>query len=301
MRRGLRTLAVSGAVSLAFVITPSSASATDGPVTVAASGPAKVVTSSDTSTGRIVATFVVSDTSLTATGATICRTHGNVTRQGCHYERFDGLAVSDDLDDDYYVDHEDDYDEFDEYTRWDIGGQPGEWTVSYPIGFDEIPREDCLRAAWQKKPFSADIEVMNDAGVVLATGSWTYQVVCTGIEGASTGPERTRVYAGRSSTSRSFTFLVLDSKRILSSYRVCRYSSVDGHRYLGCDREMLTASHRTKNGNWLLSYTLSWRPMGPGLCSVIGRKWPQEGVRIEFYDRNLRKQLSLYRATRLDC
>lgn len=288
-----RLLTVAG-TCLALLAWPPPASAQDGPVTVTASGPAKVVTSSDTSTGRILATFQISDTSLTATGATICRSSGDTTRQGCRYQRFDGQDVSDE-----YDDYEDDWYD-DEYTRWGIVGQPGSWTVSYPIGFDGISRVECLNAAWKDTPFAASIEVMNDAGVVIGTGSWTYSVVCTGIEGNAVGPERTRVYAGRSTKSKPFTFLVLDTKRVLSSYRICRYDSVSG-RYSGCDRERLTARNRTKDGNWALSYTITWNPLGSSACSYVGRKWPQAGFRVEFYDRSLSKRLTLFRGTRLDC
>ena len=55
------------------------------PVGVTSSGPAKVVTDTDSATGRIVATFTITDPTLTATGATICRGWGDEPRQGCRY------------------------------------------------------------------------------------------------------------------------------------------------------------------------------------------------------------------------
>ena len=126
-------------------------------------------------------------------------------------------------------------------------------------------------AAWQDETFAADIEVMNDAGVALAVGAWTYRVVCAGNEGNSAGPERTRLSASRSTRSKVITFLVLGTKRVLTSYRICRYDSVSG-RYRGCDRERLTARNRTK-----------------------------DGFRVQFYDRDLKQRLSLFRGTRPDC
>ncbi len=267
----------------------------DSPVAIAASGPASITTSTDSSTGRVVATFVVTDSSRTATGATICRGYEDTKGQGCRYQRFDGQPVGDGYDD-YYDDY-DDYD--DEYTRWDVVGTPGAWTVSYPIGFDAITREECLAATWRDAPFSATMSVMNDAGVVLATTEWVYQVRCTGIEGASAGPERTRVYAGRSTKSKPFTFVVLDTEHLLKSYRICRYDSVSG-RYAGCDREVLRARNRTDDG-WVVSYHLTWGPMGSSACAFVGRKWPQAGFRVQYYDRGLDRRLTLFRGTRLDC
>ena len=291
----VRFLAVAlGCASLLLASVPPARA--DTGITVTASGPAKVVTDTDSSTGRIVATFTVTDPTLTATGARICRSYGDTKRQGCRYQRFDGQTVTDEFDeygDEYY------YDE-DEYTRWDVVGQPGSWTVSYPIGFDEITREQCLDAAWEDAPFAADMQVMNDAGVVLATGAWTYAVVCTGIEGAVAGPDRTRVYAGRSTTSKPFTFWALDTRRELASYRICRYFSGTG-TYSGCDRERLTARNRTDDGTWVVSYRLTWRPLGSAACAYVGRKWPQAGVRVQFYDRDLKQRLSLFRGTRVDC
>lgn len=277
--------------TLVTLVGPTQVALADSPVSVTASGPERIVTSTDTSTGRILATFTIVDSSATATGAKICRSYADNGQQGCRYQRFDGQTLDDEYDD-WYDD--------DEYTRWDIVGAPGSWTVSYPIGFDEISREECLAAAWQDAPFAAAIQVMNDAGVVLATSGWTYAVACTGIEGNSLGPARSRVYAGKSTRSKPFRFLALDTRRVLKSYRVCHYDSIAG-RYRDCDRERLTAEDRTKDGNWFLSYNLTWRAMGSSLCNYIGRKWPQAGIRVQFYDGNLDKRLTLYRGTRLDC
>lgn len=274
------------------------ASANQG-VTIVPSGPARIVADTSTPTGRILATFTINDPTLTATGATICRNYGDEKRQGCRYQRFDRAMTS--SDDDYWDDEESwEYDDDDPYVRWDIVGQPGAWTVSYPIGFDTISREECLTAAWQEAPdFSASIEVLNDAGVVLATSALPYEVVCTGIEGGSTGPEETRVYAGSSVKSKAFTFVVVDTKHVLGSYRICEYSSITG-RYSNCDREKLTSRHRTKQG-WGLSYNLNYGGVGASLCSYIDRKWPQEGLRVEFYDAGMKKKLALFRGTRLTC
>ena len=266
----------------------------DTAVSVTASGPAKVVTSTDSSTGRIVATFTVADPTMTATGARICRSYADTGGQGCRYQRFDGQVVEGDEYDEYGDEYYDD-----EYTRWDVVGQPGAWTVSYPIGFDEITREQCLAATWQDAPFAADIQVMNDAGAVLATGEWTYAVACTGIEGNAVGPDRTRVSAGRSTKSKAFTFLVLDTRRELVSYRICRYDSISG-KYRGCDMEQLTARNRT-DGNWVVSYFLTWGPVGSAACSYFDRKWPQAGFRVQFYDRDMDMRVSLFRGTRVDC
>lgn len=265
------------------------------PVVVTSSGPASVTASSLSSTGRILATFTVTDTSLTATGATICRSWGEKKRQACDYNRFDGQVLDDE--DDYW-DDEDYGDE--EYSRWDIVGIPGQWTVSYPIGFEEISREECITAAWSDKPgFAATMEVLNNAGVVLATNTFNYKVICTGVEGGSTGPEETRVYAARATVSKPFNFYVIDTKRVLKSYRVCRYNSISG-KYANCDREKLTKSDQTKEG-WGVSYNLTWQALGSSACTLVDRKWPQSGIRVEFYDASLDKIVSLFRGTRLDC
>ncbi len=249
-----------------------------------------IVANSFTPTGRILATFTVTDTSLTATGATICGNYGDEKRKACRYQRFDGQSIDDDWDDD----------EDDDYIRWDIVGQPGSWTVSYPIGFDPISREECLTAAWNENPdFFASIDVMNDAGVVLGTGEFPYTVKCTGLEGGATGPDRTRVYAGKATKSQAFTFVALDSTKILKSYRVCQYSSSTG-RYTKCDRERLLAKNRYKDG-WAVTYNLTYPALGSSRCAYVGRKWPQEGLRIEYYDGSLKKRLTLFRGTRLDC
>ena len=279
-----------GAMLLA-VIPP--VAAEELPVSVASSGPAKVVTDTDSSTGRIVATFTITDPTLTATGATICRSWGDEARQGCRYQRFDGQSVVDEWDDEYVDD--------DEYTRWDIVGQPGSWTVSYPIGFDGITREQCLTAAWDDPVFTASMQVQNDAGVVIGTGSFAYDVVCTGIEGSSSGPARSKVSASRSVKSKPFAFVVLDTRRVLASYRICQYDSIGG-RYYDCDMERLTARNRLRDGTgWGLSYTITWRAMGSQLCDYIDRKWPQAGLRVQYFDRSGDRVLTLFRGTRLDC
>lgn len=261
----------------------------DGPVTVTASGPASVTTSSDTSTGRVVATFVVADTSLTATGATICRSYGDKKRFGCTYQRFDAPAV------DEYGDPV----EYDAYTSWDIVGGPGSWTVSYPIGFDGISREECLAAGWQKDPFYATIEVQNDASIVLATGSWTYTVNCTGIEGAVTWPRKTRVYAGRSTTSKPWTYFILDTRHVLNTYRICRFNAYLD-RYGSCDYEDLTSRERTDTG-WTISYRLTFTALGSSTCAWVGRQWPDAGFRLQVFSGNLDKRLTMYGTTKLDC
>jgi len=265
----------------------------DSLVTITATGPSKIAASSLEPTGRITALFAVNDSSLTASGATICKQWGTKKRQGCDYRRFDGqLVESDDWDDDWYDD--------DEYTQWIITGTPGQWNISYPIGFEEISREECLYSAWQKDPkFSATIEVLNDAGTILSSGSFNYEVSCTGIEGGSVGPEKTRVYAGKSTKSKPFDFFVVDAKHMLKSYRVCNYSSITG-KYFSCDRESLTKRQKSDDG-WVLSYTLTWNSLGSATCNYIGKKWPQSGFRIELYDAQMDKVLSLFRGTRLDC
>jgi hypothetical protein len=225
------------------------------------------------------------------------RVRGAAARDGAagagrHGHHGHGQSVADEYSDEYYED--------DEYTRWDVVGQPGSWTVSYPIGFDAITREQCLDAAWKDAPFAADMQLMNDAGVVLATSTWTYAVACTGIEGGSAGPDRTRVYAGRSTKSKPFTFLVLDTTRELASYRICRYDSISG-RYRGCDMERLMSRNRTDDGNWFINYHLTWGPVGSSACSYFDRKWPQAGFRVQFYDRDMDMRLSLVRGTRLNC
>lgn len=287
-RRRAMTAAMACATLLLSSVPPAQA---DSTVTVTASGPARIVTDTDSSTGRIVATFAVTDPTLTATGAKICRGYGDEPREGCRYERFDALGEDGD---DF------DYDGVNEYTRWDVVGQPGAWTVGYPVGFDGISREECLAAAWQDEQFSADMQVLNDAGAVLSTSRWTYEVECQGIEGNAVGPDRTRVYSGRSTRSKPFTFLVLDTTRQLASYRICRYDSISG-KYRGCDMERLTAADRADDGNWVLSYHLTWQPVGSSTCSYIGRKWPQAGFRVQFYDRGMDMRVSLFRGTRVDC
>ena len=289
-----------GAIVLtaAFGLSPltAGAAAAESPVTVTSSGPATITASSLTPTGRILATFAISDASKTATGATICKNWGKEKKQGCRYQRFDGKAVESD---EYWEDDwDDDYD--DEYTRWDIVGSPGQWTISYPIGFDYISREQCLTAAWNKNPdFFANIDVMNDAGVVLATNSFKYTVKCTGVEGGATSAEETRVYANKSVKSKGFNFFVVDQKRILKSYRICNYNWYSG-KYYACDREKLTKKNRSDEG-WLLSYSLTFPAYGSSTCSYIDRKWPSAGFRVEFYDSSLDKVLTLHKYTRLNC
>lgn len=289
MRR-LGVPVAAGALLLA-VVPP--VAAEELPVGVTSSGPAKVVTDTDSTTGRIVATFTITDPTLTATGATICRNWGDEVRQGCRYQRFDGQPVVDEWDDEYVDD--------DEYARWDIVGQPGSWTVSYPIGFDGITREQCLTAAWDDPTFTASMQVQNDAGVVIGAGSFAYDVVCTGIEGNSAGPARSRVSATRSVRSKPFAFVVLDTRRVLASFRICQYDSIGG-RYYDCDMERLAPKDRLEDGTgWGLTYTITWRPMGAQLCDYIDRKWPQAGLRVQYFDRAGERVLTLFRGTRLDC
>lgn len=273
------------------------ASIAESPVTVTSSGPATITTSSLTPTGRILATFTITDASKTATGATICRNWGEEKRQGCRYQRFDGKVVEGD---DYWDDEDWETDLDDDYNRWDIVGSPGQWTVSYPIGFDYISREQCLTAAWNKNPnFFANIDVLNDAGVVLATNSFNYSVTCTGVEGGATSPEETRVYSNKSAKSKGFNFYVVDQKRLLKSYRICNYNWYSG-KYYACDLEKLTQSNR-KDNSWILSYTLTFPAYGSATCSYINRKWPDAGFRVEFYDASFDKIVTLYKYTRLDC
>jgi hypothetical protein len=303
MTRGSRNwhLRIIGTIALTTVLGLSSLglkpAIADSPVTVTSSGPATITTSSLNPTGRILATFTITDTSKTATGATICRNWGNEKKQGCRYQRFDGKEVGSDegLDDEDW-----DTDDDDEYSRWDILGSPGQWTISYPIGFDYISREQCLTAAWNKDPdFFANIEVLNDAGVLLATNSFNYVVNCTGVEGGATSPQETRVYSNKSVKSKSFSFFVVDRKRVLKSYRICNYNWYSG-KYYACDREKLTQKTRDDEG-WILSYSLTFPAYGSTTCAYIGRKWPDAGFRVEFYDSSLDKVITLYKYTRLDC
>lgn len=261
----------------------------DGPITVTSSGPASITTSSSTSTGRVVATFVITDASLTATGATICRSYDDKKRQGCEYRRFDQSPV------DEYGDPI----EYDAFTSWDVVGGQGNWTVSYPIGFDGISREECLAAGWRHTPFYASIEVQNDASVVLATGSWKYAVNCTGIEGGVTWPRKTQVSAGHSVTSKPWIYYVLDTRHVLNTFRICRYNSYLD-RYDSCDYEDLTSKDRTDTG-WTVSYTLTFDAMGSTTCAWIGRKWPDAGFRLQLFSGDLDRRLTLYGTTKLDC
>jgi len=265
------------------------------PVSVEASGPQTVTASTEEPTGRIVATFVITDPTLTATGGTICRDYGDSSDVGCRYQRFDGQDVSDSWDDDDYY-----FDDDDEYVRWDITGAPGSWTVSYPIGYDDISRDECVAAEWDEDArFAVTLDVQNDAGTIIGTGSWDYRVNCTGIVGGSLGPEKTRVYASRGTQSKSFDFLVIDKDRVLDSYRVCNYNAITG-RYFGCDREDLKKRDRTEDG-WAVSYNITWNAVGSATCRYIDRQWPQAGLRVQFYDDNLKKKLQLFRGTQLRC
>lgn len=284
-------MAVAAALLAALSGIGSPAARADTPVTVTTSGPSTIVTDTSTSTGRIVATFTVADTSLTATGAIICRGAADKKATGCQYRRFDTPEPVDEYGDPVYDD--------DEYTAWEVTGGPGNWVVQYPIGFDPISREQCLNAAWGKKPFSANMQVVNDDSTVLAQGSWQYAVDCTGIEGASSGPKRTRVYSGRTAESKAFTFWVLDANHKLNAFRVCRYNAMTD-AYGACDYEDLASRHRTKDG-WQVTYSLTFRPMGSSLCSWVGRTWPDAGFRMQFYSGDLDKELTLYSTTRLDC
>jgi len=272
-----------------------SQAAAESPVTIQSSGPERFAATTGKPTGRVVATFEITDASLTATGARICRILPEGTKRGCRYQRFDLVELDDD-------DWDDDWDDIEpEYADWTITGAPGSWTVGYPIGYEDIPPEECLVSYFNKNPFKASIEVMNDAGTVLASGNQNYRVACTGIAGNSTGPDRTRVYSGKSSKSQGLAFLVLDTKFTLDSYRACQYNSISG-RYYACERKELKRSGKQKRDyGWVLSYNLTWRPMGSSLCSYIARKWPQAGVRVEFYDARMRKELTLFRGTRLTC
>jgi len=277
-----------------MVVAPPTATGETFPVEVQATGPQSITASTQRPTGRIVATFTISDPTLTATGATICRSFGEKTEVGCRYQRFDGQDVSDSWDDDVY------YDDDDEYVGWTIDGQPGSWIVSYPIGFEEISREECVAATWgEDGPFSAAIDVQNDAGTLIGAAQWDYQVNCTGIVGGALGPEKTRVFAGRGTESKSFDFLVVDKERILDSYRICNYNAISG-RYFGCDREDLKKRDRTDDG-WAVSYSITWNAVGSATCRYIDRQWPQAGLRVQFYDDDLRKQLQIFKGTQLRC
>ena len=297
---GIRTTLSTAAILLTSLVIPAQAipASANSPVTITASGPAVIVAGTDAPTGRITAEFSITDTSRTATGAVICRNYAEEKRKGCQYLRFDGQGVTDD--DDYW-DDEDDlyYDSDDPYMRWDITGQPGNWRIAYPIGFEEISRQECLTAAWNKKPdFSASIEVMNDAGTILATSAWPFKVTCIGIEGGVARPDKFQVYSGKPSSSKAFNFYVVDTKHSLTSYRVCDYRFTGS--YANCDREDLTKSQRSTEG-WNLSYTLNFRAIGSASCSYIDRKWPEAGIRIQFYDKSMRQKLTLYGGTQLRC
>lgn len=271
------------------------------PVTITSAPPERLVATVDQPTGRVLTTFTIADTSLTATGARICRILPQGTKRGCRYQRFDQVSLADD-DDDFWDD--DDWDDIDPaYRDWTITGAPGEWTIGYPVGYEDIPREECLQAHFNKNPFKAHIEVLNNAGTVLATASQDYRVTCTGIAGTASSPDRTRVFSNRATKSGSMNFLVLDTKHTLDSYRVCQYDGIGG-RYFKCDREVLKRTGNRKNKQdfgWFLSYNINYKPMGSALCSTISRRWPQSGLRIEFYDKRLRKELTLFTATRLTC
>ncbi len=287
-----RWLAVGACLALMTWAVPGTAIA-DSPVVITSAGPAQVIGSTEVSTGPKSVTFDIFDASLTATGATICRRTGSPEVVDCRYERFDGV-VTEDSDDYYYSD--------DEYERWGIIGAPGHWTVSYPIGFPYMTREQCVDAAWidaKGSPYAAIIEVMNDAGTVLASNTWSYEVYCTGLLGGAQGPKRTRVFAGRSSSTKPFEFYVLDKRHLLESYRICVYDSLLG-RYHDCDREDLRKRDRTASG-WYLNYTIDFPAMGSDLCGYIGRTWPQSGLRIQFYDQDFDKQVTVYWGTRLNC
>jgi hypothetical protein len=285
---------------LAGSLTLSPASA-ESPVTIDTSGPEKFAATIGQPTGRVVINFIIADASSTATGARICRILPEGTKRGCRYQRFDQVDIEDD-DDDYWDDDDDFWDDIDpEYRDWTITGAPGNWTVGFPIGYEDISREECLLSHFNKNPFKAQIEVMNDAGTVLATTSRNYRVACTGVAGNASSPDRTRVYSGRSTKSKGMGFIVLDTKYTLDSYRVCQYSGVSG-RYFNCERKVLKRSGKDKTDfGWFLTYNITYQPMGTALCSYIARKWPQSGIRVEFYDKKLRKELTLFTATRLTC
>ncbi len=295
MRR-LFTLALGSAVAGSLLVSPAKAEA---PVTVTSVQPERIVATIGKPTGRILTTFMITDGSKTATGAKICRILPEGTKRSCRYQRFDQSPVADD-DDDFWDD--DDWDDIDPaYLDWTVTGEPGNWSVGYPIGYEDIPREECLVSRFNNNPFKAQIEVMNNAGTVLATASQDYRVTCTGIAGNASSPERTRVYSNRGSKSKSLGFLVLDTKHTLDSYRVCQYSGISG-RYFNCDRKVLERSgSEKKDFGWYLPYTITYQAMGGTLCSYISRKWPQSGIRMEFYDKRMRKELTLFTATRLTC
>jgi hypothetical protein len=296
--RTIFTLALGTTLTGSLLIAPAHA---QSPVSITSAPPERLVATVGKPTGRVLTTFTITDSSLTATGARICRILPQGTKRGCRYQRFDQLPLPDD-DDDFWDD--DDWDNIDPaYSDWAITGDPGEWTIGYPIGFDDISREECLVSHFNKNPFKAQIEVMNDAGTVLGTATQDYRVTCTGIAGHASSPDRTRVFSNKGAKSASMGFLVLDTKYTLDSYRVCQYSGIGG-RYFNCDRQVLKrsgAGSNKKDFGWFLSYSITYQPMGSTLCSYISRRWPQSGMRIEFYDKRLRKELTLFTATRLNC
>jgi hypothetical protein len=285
-------------------VIPSGVAAENAPVSVVVSGTGSVTAGTDRPSGRVTTNFAITDTSLTATGAKICRGYSKEKNLGCRYLRLDGVDLSNTTDDDYWDDDEDDYwadyDPTDPYQRWDITGTPGSWNIAYPIGFEDITREECLHAAWDKSSkFEATIEVMNNAGTVLATAVSPFSVTCTGIEGGSAGPQKTQVYANKSAKSKSFTFFVVDTQHKLSSYRICRYLSATDS-YFACDREDLKSRSKTDEG-WTLGYNLTWSALGSSSCNYVDRKWPRSGFRVQFYDRDQDQVMTLYRTTQLRC
>lgn len=251
----------------------------EGPVTVTAAGPASIDTTAGRGTGTSWVTFTILDTSSTATSVHACRILPSGKRADC-----DAVPlVPRDFKD----------------GNWQVVAVPGGWQFRSRIKYYDMSPEECWSAAFAERPYRISVSVRNPADVELATANHPYTVDCAGLAGGVDGPKRLLLHAGRDSAKAIITFYLLDTKHTMKSIRSCSYNAL-ADRYYACQRQHLTARFRTDYG-WAVTFAMQWPAMGSAACTYVGRKWPEAGKQVAYYDAGLHKRFTLYHGFRLEC
>jgi hypothetical protein len=278
MRTRMPALVAASAV-LATTFVGASPARADGPVTITATGPASVSATVGRASATSWATFAITDTSATASSLFVCYIPPGGEGPECDTVALTASAYGD--------------------GNPQVTGGSGVYQYRSRIAYNDISKDECWSSFFAKQPYRITVSVRNGADVELASATHPYKVACTGIAGASSGPSRLVVYAGRSSKKAVVKYFLLDTTHRATSIRLCNYDEIND-RYYGCQRERMPSKWRTSYG-WAFNYTRSWGPMGSSACALVKRRWPDVGTRVEFYDENLRKLTSLYRGFHLEC
>ena len=230
-------------------------------VAVVPSGPTVLNTYTYQDSDEGFATFTVTDPSRRGTQVSQCWVDSDDDLYDC----------------DIYPLRETDYRDGD----WRIRATSTGWEIRVYIAYYDMDQEQCLDQYRGSGQEGVDIAILGDFEEVLGEGRHSYELICQGYAGISTGGSKITTYIGRASTSLPIKVTAIDAGHQAVSAQGCIYSVATG-RATNCLSLDLAAA-RTSRG-WMHERRIALNGVTAKQCKSIKRNPPRFIYRVIFKD-----------------